>query len=196
MNNNNQASGELQQDGTTIPFAGTRTEWCRGSPCNEELALSKSDLVIRREDIHAPVIARLFDALNAELSELYTEEGANHFELAADEVQEGAGALLVAWMGEEAVGCSAIRRLDSHTAELKRMYVVPGARGRGVAFELLRATEAEARKLSVKRLVLETGERQPEAIALAEKVGYVRIAPFGEYIGSPLSVCMGRTLDE
>lgn len=199
INNNNEATGELQRHRTTMresePEAKRAVDH-HVSTCNEELALTQSELVIRRESIHAPVIAKLFAALNAELSELYTEVGANHFELAASDVEEGTGALLVGWIGDEAVGCSAVRRLGNETAELKRMYVVPGARGKGVALQLLRATEVEARRLSVTRLVLETGERQPEAIALAEKVGYVRIAPFGEYAGSPLSVCMGRKLNE
>jgi putative acetyltransferase len=156
--------------------------------------MNRSPVSVRRESIAAPAVLQLFSALNAELSALYTEEGANHFALDEHEVAEGSGAILVAWEGSTPVGCSAIRRIDGHTAELKRMYVVPAARGRGIALLLTRALEDEARRLSVRQLVLETGERQPEAIALAEKLGFVRVARFGEYVNSPLSVCMAKDL--
>ena len=149
---------------------------------------------IRRELITSPTVQQLFLALNAELDERYTEEGANHFELDAQEVAEGQGAIFVLYEGEQAVGCSAIRRIDSYSAELKRIFVVPAARGRGFSELLMHATEQEAKKLAVKRLVLETGERQPEAIALAEKFGFARIERFGSYVDSPLSVCMGKVL--
>ncbi len=157
--------------------------------------MNGTKLTIRRDSIAAPDVLRLFLALNAELSMLYTEDGANHFGLEPHEVTEGQGAIFVAYEGDDALGCSAIRRLDDSTAELKRMYVVPQARGIGVALLLTRALEDEARKLGVRRLVLETGGRQPEALALAEKLGFARIAPFGEYVDSPLSVCMGKELD-
>jgi GNAT superfamily N-acetyltransferase len=151
--------------------------------------------VVTTEPITSPVVERLFSALNAELSVRYTEAGANHFTLDAHEVLAGRGAIFVLYEGGEPVGCSAIRRIDVDTAELKRMYVVPEARGRGVAAKLLHVTIDEARKLAVRRMVLETGERQPEAIALAEKFGFARIERFGGYVDSPLSVCMGRDLD-
>ena len=72
------------------------------------------------------------------------------------------------------------------------MYVDVSARGRGVGGAILRALEAEARGLGVGRIVLETGERQPEAIRLYEAAGYTLIPRYGEYVDSPLSVCMGK----
>jgi putative acetyltransferase len=83
-------------------------------------------------------------------------------------------------------------RLNVDTAEIKRMYVTPDARGRGVGRAILMALEAESRRLNIRRIVLETGERQPEALALYTKAGYDRIPLFGEYIGSRLSVCMAK----
>jgi putative acetyltransferase len=59
---------------------------------------------------------------------------------------------------------------------------------------LLGTLEAEARGLGVNRLVLETGVRQPEAIALYERAGFRKIPAFGEYVDSPLSVCMAKAL--
>ena len=59
---------------------------------------------------------------------------------------------------------------------------------------LVDALEAEARSLGAKRLVLETGVRQPEATGLYERAGFDRIEPFGEYVGSAFSVCMAKDL--
>jgi ribosomal protein S18 acetylase RimI-like enzyme len=74
------------------------------------------------------------------------------------------------------------------------MYVKPDARGQGVGRAVLRALEAEGKRLQVTRIVLETGDRQHEAIALYERSGFVRIGSFGEYLRSPLSVCMEKRL--
>jgi GNAT superfamily N-acetyltransferase len=74
------------------------------------------------------------------------------------------------------------------------MYVVPTARSGGVARRVLEHLEIEARRLGVARLVLETGTRNPDALALYHRAGYVEIPLFGEYMGSPLSVCMAKDL--
>ena len=93
-----------------------------------------------------------------------------------------------------ALGCGGLRRLSPAVAEVKRMYVVPAARGTGVAVALLRALEAAGRDLGLTRLVLETGTAQPDAIRFYEREGYTRIPNFGPYAGEPLSVCYGRDL--
>jgi len=151
-------------------------------------------VTVTRADLLSPVAQALILALNAELSARYPEDGATHFRLDRDEVRPGRGAFLIASRGGEAAGCGAIRRIDGQTGEIKRMYVRPDMRGRGVGRALLDALEAEARSLQVSRLVLETGDRQPEALALYERAGFSRIAPFGEYVDSPLSVCMAKEL--
>jgi len=74
------------------------------------------------------------------------------------------------------------------------MYVSPEARGHGVGRAVLAALQTEARALGLARLVLETGIRQPEAIALYERAGFSRIPAFGEYVNSPVSVCMAKDL--
>lgn len=156
---------------------------------------ARPTIEIRREDIASPVVEALIRALNAELSRMYPEEGATHFRLDPDEVAEGQGAFLVAYADGSPVACGALRRLDADSAEIKRMYVAPGTRGRGIGRAVLAALEAEARRLGVRRVVLETGVRQTEALALYTKEGFERIPLFGEYIGSPLtSVCMAKDL--
>ena len=81
-----------------------------------------------------------------------------------------------------AIGCGALRGLAAGVAELKRMYVVPTARGRGVSKALLAALEDEARRRGWTTLRLETGPRQPEAIALYTRAGYGPIEAFGAYV--------------
>jgi GNAT superfamily N-acetyltransferase len=152
-------------------------------------------LVFRREDLGAPAVRELIGALDQELSGRYPEQGANHFRLDAGEVSEGRGAFLVAHEDGHPVGCGAIRRLDHQVGEIKRMYVRPAARGRGIGSAILAALEAEARGLGVSRLVLEAGPRQPEALALYARAGFAPIARFGEYAGSSLSFCLGKPLD-
>ena len=139
-------------------------------------------------------IPEWFPAWSAELSERYPEEGANFFRLDVEEVAPGRGAFFVVRLDGGAIGCGAIRRIDAATAEIKRMYIVPEQRGRGAARELMGALENVAAELRVQRVVLETGERQPEAIALYKRFGFAPIPPFGEYVGSPLSYCMEKIL--
>ena len=84
-----------------------------------------------------------------------------------------------------ALDCGALRALGDGVAEVKRMYVVPAARGRGVARAVLAALENAARERGWTVLRLETGPLQPEAIGLYGGAGYVRIGPFGGYAGDP-----------
>ena len=103
----------------------------------------------------------------------------------------------MAYVDGVAVGCGAIRRLDEVTAEIKRMYVDPSVRGRGIGRALVEALENEARVAGVTRIVLETGTRLPQAIGLYEAMGYARIPLFGEYLSSPdTSLCFGKSLGE
>jgi GNAT superfamily N-acetyltransferase len=83
--------------------------------------------------------------------------------------------------GGETVGCGALRPLGDGVAEIKRMYAVPAARGRGLSKLVLAGLEAAARDRGWTTLRLETGPRQPEAIALYEGAGYRPIAAFGPY---------------
>jgi len=137
----------------------------------------------------------LIEALNAELSALYPEPGANHFQLDPDEVSGDRGAFLIVRRDGDPIGCGALRKLDDTTAELKRMYVAPDARGRGVGRQLIAALEAQARALGLSRLVLETGTRQAAALALYRSTGFEVIPLYGEYVRSAdTSICMGKDL--
>lgn len=98
-----------------------------------------------------------------------------------------------------AIACGGLRPLDetivgAHSVEIKRMYVAPHARGTGVATALLRALETAAAELGARRVVLETGTQQPDAIRFYEREGYKTIPLFGSYIGGPQSRCFGRSV--
>jgi putative acetyltransferase len=146
----------------------------------------------------------LIAALDEELTNRYPEPGATHFRLEPGEVGPGRGTFVVARRGSDSVGCGALRALvdpalvaglGPGVGELKRMYVVPHARGTGVARALLARLEADARALGLTRLVLETGTRQLEAIGLYRSAGFSDIPAYGEYTASPAtSVCLGKAL--
>ena len=93
-----------------------------------------------------------------------------------------------------AVGCGGIRRYDEHTGEIKRMYVKPELRRRGISRVVLEELEARARAIGYTELVLETGTRQPEAIALYESADYESIEPYGFYKDAPSSRCYAKSL--
>jgi GNAT superfamily N-acetyltransferase len=88
------------------------------------------------------------------------------------EVAPPAGAWLVAYSGEEPIGCGGIKRLDDSTAEVKRVYLRPAARGHGGGRALMQALEEEGRRLGYARLRLDTGDQQPEALGLFRALGY------------------------
>jgi len=95
------------------------------------------------------------------------------------------------------IACGGLRPLADTvlgpaTVEVKRMYVAPDARGSGVAAAVLRALEDAARDLGTRRIVLETGTLQPDAIRFYEREGYESIPLFGSYVGSAESVCFAR----
>src|SRR5215210_6706277 len=161
-------------------------------------------LDIEREALTGTVAAALIAALNTELSALYPEPGATHFSLDPGEVAPGSGIFIVARLHGRPIGCGALRRVREDTlvrelgpdvGELKRMYVAQEVRGQGVGRALLERLEAEARTLGLNRIVLETGTRQLEALALYRGAGFTDIPAYGEYAASPAtSVCLAKEL--
>ena len=157
--------------------------------------MTSETITIAPAELTAEVSRGLIASLNAELSGLYPEPGANHFQLDPDEVARGRGTFLVVYLGGTPVGCGALRLLDAEMAELKRMYVSPLVRGKGLGRHLVAALEAEALALGVRRLVLETGVRQAAALALYLATGFQPIPLFWEYCLSPeTSVCLGKDI--
>ncbi|WP_394834673.1 GNAT family N-acetyltransferase [Pendulispora rubella] len=164
-------------------------------PKLQRLRVERTGLSVRRADLTSDEAATLIRALNHELASMYSEPGANHFHLDPAQVTGARGAYVIAYVEDEPAGCGAVRAFDDGTAELKRMFVVPRWRALGISRHILHTLEEHAAGIGVKRMLLETGTRQKEALSLYERAGYSRIPLFGEYIHSPLtSVCMAKTL--
>ncbi|HEV2779626.1 MAG TPA: GNAT family N-acetyltransferase [Actinophytocola sp.] len=104
------------------------------------------------------------------------------------------GLFLVGYLDGAPVACGGWRAHADGVVEVKRMYVVPAARGRGLARAMLAELELSAKRAGARRLVLETGSRQPEAVALYRSSGYTDVPPFGYYANAPESVHLGKTL--
>ncbi len=102
--------------------------------------------------------------------------------------------VVVAYMGDEPIGCGAIKEFSPQAMEVKRMYVLPAYRGRGIASQILRVLEVWTRELGYTTCVLETGLMLPEAIALYTKLQYRRIPNYGQYAGVANSVCFQKDL--
>ena len=102
--------------------------------------------------------------------------------------------VVVIYENEIPIGCGAIKLFEENSMEVKRMYVTPANRGKGIATLVLQALETWAKELGNKKTVLETGLKQPEAIALYKKNGYNIISNYGQYIGIENSVCFEKIL--
>lgn len=102
--------------------------------------------------------------------------------------------VVVAYDDEVAVGCGAIKPFDETSTEIKRMYVLPTYRGRGIAGQILQELENWSRELGYPATVLETASDMPDAIGLYAKHGYERIPNYGQYVGMPRSVCMKKVM--
>jgi len=102
--------------------------------------------------------------------------------------------VIVAYEDKTPVGCGAIRAFSPEAMEVKRMYVLPEKRGMGIASVVLAALEEWAKELGYPKTVLETGKRQPEAIALYTNRGYVVTPNYGQYVGVENSVCFEKPL--
>jgi len=101
---------------------------------------------------------------------------------------------VVAYEDDKPVACGAIKEFSADSTEVKRMYTLPEYRGKGIAGMVLNELERWAHELGYKSCVLETGKKQPEAIALYSKSGYKNIPNYGQYAGVENSVCFQKVL--
>lgn len=101
---------------------------------------------------------------------------------------------LVVYKNNEPVGCGAFREFDASTVEVKRMYLQPNHRGLGIAAEILNSLEVWAKEEGYERCILETGDRQVEAVKFYHKMGYKRIPNYGQYAQMDNSNCFEKYL--
>ena len=134
----------------------------------------------------------LVPALTDELARLYREDGSGN--LRPDDALGPRSGFVVGRIGGQPVACGAYRPMGPEVAEIKRMYVAPAYRGRGLGRRILERLEARAHRDGYAAVRLETGILQPEAIRLYESAGYRRIDNYGIYQENPRSVCFEKTL--
>lgn len=127
-------------------------------------------------------------------AELAVRDGVEHAFYSQFNKIDSLREVVIAYLGDEAVGCGAIREFREGTAEVKRMFVKAERRGNGIAGEVLRELEGWARELGFDACVLETGFKQPEAIALYTRSGYEVIPNYGHYVDVKNSVCMRKDI--
>jgi putative acetyltransferase len=102
--------------------------------------------------------------------------------------------VVVCYEESTAIGCGAFKEFDTNTVEIKRMFVHPDFRGKGVASAVLKELETWAEEANYSGCVLETGKNNPEAIALYHKSGYSLIPNYGQYKNVDNSVCMKKII--
>lgn len=127
--------------------------------------------------------------------DLQRRDGADHPFFAQFNKIDSIKYVVVAYFDLTPVGCGAIKEYDDETIEIKRMYVTPEHRGNGVATAVLQELEALTKELGYKKCILETGEKQPEAIGLYAKNLYRRIPNYGQYANVMTSVCFLKELE-
>lgn len=148
-------------------------------------------LTLLRTTAEHPDFLDLVRQLDRDLAQ---RDGAEHHYYAqfnkVDQIQRA----VVAYLDGQPVGCGAIKAFDPASMEVKRMYVPPAYRGQGIATQVLQELENWTKSLDIPYCVLETGKRQPEAIALYTKNGYAVTPNYGQYIGVENSVCFRKAL--
>jgi SAM-dependent methyltransferase/GNAT superfamily N-acetyltransferase len=148
-------------------------------------------ITIIRTDSDNEDFIELVKYLDADLAE---KDGDDHLFYAQLNKTDKIRHVVVAYENDKPVGCGAIRAYIDGIMEVKRMYTAPGSRGKGIATKVLAELEIWATELSYGKCILETGKRQPEAIALYKKNGYKRIPNYGKYAGVENSVCFGKEM--
>ncbi len=126
--------------------------------------------------------------------ELKLRDGEDHHFFAQFNKLAGLLGVVVAYVDREPVGCGAFKRFSDTEAEIKRMYVLPDHRGKRIAAQILKLLESWALDSGFTACVLETGFKQPEAIALYKRSGYTEIPNYGQYADVAASVCMRKAI--
>jgi len=154
--------------------------------------MAQPAFVVHRRRYDAPEVHDLIEELQQEYVIRYG--GRDETPVDPDEFSPPAGSFLVAYLDDEPVGCGGLRRHDDEQVEGKRMFVRSPFRGQGLSRLLLAALEDEARELGYRRILMESGTKQPEAMALYESSGFESIPGFGYYRNEPANRCYAKDL--
>ena len=152
-------------------------------------------ITIEKTDPFSETAGILIKELSAEISARYNfaDDGSGAFQ--PEDVTGEKALFLVAHFNNQPAGCGALRPLfKNEIAEIKRMFVKPDFRGKGIAKYLLQELENKGKEMGYDKIWLETGDRQPEAIDLYKKAGYSRIPNYGIYKENLHSNCFEKLL--
>ena len=155
----------------------------------------KEKVIIKKENPFSVVSTALIRELSKELAERYefTYDGSGAFQ--PEDVAVEKSVFMVVWFNGKPIGCGAVRPLFANEiVEIKRMFVKPEFRGKGIARLLLTKLESVATEMGYKKVWLETGDPQPEAIRLYENANYSRIINYGNYKENLHSNCFEKIL--
>lgn len=144
-----------------------------------------------RTDSGSQDFKALVQKLDAELAQI---DGEEHGFYAQYNTLDAIKHAVVLYIDAEPVSCGAIKEFSKGVMEVKRMYTLPAHRGKAFATHILRELEAWAAALGGEKCILETGVRQPSAIALYQKAGYRIVPNYGQYAGVENSVCFEKDL--
>lgn len=150
-----------------------------------------AELHFTRTDSRNPEFQKLVSHLDAELAE---RDGSQHGFYHQFNGLDGLDRVVLASVDGLVVSCGALKEFEADVLEVKRMYTVPERRGRGLGGRLLHELEQWAAEDGYATIVLETGRRQPEAIGMYTKQGYLQRENYGPYIGVANSVCFEKRL--
>lgn len=145
---------------------------------------------VRTDSSHPDFIA-LVKLLDAELAVRDGNEHAFYHQFNSIDMLRN---VVIGYTNGTAVTCGAIKELQVDAMEVKRMYTLPDHRGNGFAVKVLKELEKWAAELGYLKCMLETGKKQPEAIALYSKCGYRIVPNYGQYAGVQNSVCFEKIL--
>ncbi|HEY2720616.1 MAG TPA: GNAT family N-acetyltransferase [Chitinophagaceae bacterium] len=145
--------------------------------------------LLKRTDSENKDFIELVKCLDAELAE---RDGADHsFYHQFNKIDKIRHAVVV-YDGEKPIACGAIKELSTSSMEIKRMYTLPKERGKGIASKVLTELETWTCELGYEKCILETGKKQPEAIQLYKKSGYIQVPNYGQYVGIDNSICLEK----
>jgi GNAT superfamily N-acetyltransferase len=146
---------------------------------------------IERTNNNNPDFRRLIVELDKDLWKMnYSNQG----EYDKHNIVDNLPTVVIAYDNDDAVGCGCFKKFDETSAEIKRMYVAPSHRGKGISRMILTELENWAKESGYAKTILETGTAQIEAIGLYKNSGYFVTQNYGPYIGMTDSICMGKKL--
>ncbi|MBN8568219.1 MAG: GNAT family N-acetyltransferase [Ignavibacteria bacterium] len=144
---------------------------------------------ITRTNSDNPDFHKLIEGLNKDLWNMnYSNQG--HYD--KHNIIENLPTVVVAYDNETVIGCGCFKKFDDTSAEVKRMYIAPSHRRKGISKMILNELEIWAKEEGYAKTILETGTAQTEAIGLYKNSGYTVIENYGPYAGLPESICMKK----